>query len=174
MRGYVRAAVSDPRVTMTVEVRPSDDPERVAEAVTALFPELQPPELPHSGFPGLEEAHIWRFEEIDLSAFLEQIEKQRIMDTALDAMALGLSADSTQFSLSRQAALAGKVAFVLPGERALGGTMRVELEGPELAAWIEQVTWHPGRREVPRSISDEVAMRPDGEVTEWFDVEPEY
>jgi predicted RNA binding protein with dsRBD fold (UPF0201 family) len=122
----------------------------------------------------LEEAHIWRFEEIDLSAFLEQIEKQRIMDTALDAMALDLSADSTQFSLSRQAALAGKVAFVLPGERALGGTMRVELEGPELAAWIEQVTWHPGRREVPRSISDEVAMRPDGEVTEWFDVEPEY
>ena len=185
MRRLVRAAMSDPRATLTVAVRPSDDPERVAEAVNALFPDLQPPELPGLGFPGMENSHIWKVEEVDLRPFLERIEKQRIMDTALDAMALGLtssnsetndatsSADSTKFSLSRQAALAGKVAFVLPGERALGGTMEVELEGAGLAEWIEQVTWHPGRREIPRSISDDVAMRADGEVTEWFDEEPQ-
>jgi predicted RNA binding protein with dsRBD fold (UPF0201 family) len=165
--------MSDPRATLTVEVRPSDDPERVAEAVNALFPDLQPPELPELGFPGMENSHIWRVEGVELGTFLEQVEKQRIMDTALDAMALEMGSNITHFSLSRQAALAGKVAFVLPGERALGGTMQVELEGHDLAAWIEQVTWHPGRREVPRSISDDVAMRPDGEVTEWFDPEPE-
>nr|AIF21297.1 hypothetical protein [uncultured marine group II/III euryarchaeote KM3_99_A09] len=186
MRRFVRAAMSDPRATLTVAVRPSDDPERVAEAVNALFPDLEPPDLPELRFPGMDDSHIWQVEGVDLRPFLEQIEKQRIMDTALDAMALDLTSsnnsandetvrsDTTKFSLSRQAALAGKVAFVLPGERALGGTMKVGLEGAGLAEWIEKVTWHPGRREIPRSISDDVAMRADGEVTEWFDEEPQY
>ena len=110
-------------------------------------------------------------QEVDLDHLQERLQEQRICDTALDAMAFALDADgqSTCFSISRQAALAGKVAFVLPGERVLGGTFEVSIAGEGLAEWIEQFTWHPGRGSVPRNVADEVAMRSDGSVREWFD-----
>ena len=68
-----------------------------------------------------------------------------------------------------QAALAGKVAFVLNDEKSLGGTIDITLRGDNLAAWIEESTWHEGRIEYPRSLSDDWSMHKDGEVSEWVD-----
>ena len=53
--------------------------------------------------------------------FLELLGGQRILDTALDAMSLNIHGDSTTFLISRQAALSGKVAFVLETEQTVGG-----------------------------------------------------
>ncbi len=103
-----------------------------------------------------------------LDTLLEVVRNQRILDTALDAMSLELDRGSTGFSLSRQAALAGKVSFVVK-DRANGGEMRVGLTGEGLAAWLEQQTWHAGRDSVPRSVGDELTMASDGEPVEWFD-----
>ena len=82
------------------------------------------------------------------------------------------TADSTQYTtsflISRQAALMGKVAFVLESERTVGGVINVLMESPDLTLWLQEATWHPGRRDVP-SVGDELSMRADGAVTEWFD-----
>ena len=39
----------------------------------------------------------------------------------------------------------------------------------DLVEWIQEATWHSGRRDVPRVVGDELSMRSDGGVTEWFD-----
>lgn len=103
-----------------------------------------------------------------LDTLLKAIRNQRILDTALDAMTLELDGDSTGFSLSRQAALAGKASFVI-GNRGIGGEMRIGLTGDDLADWLEQQTWHAGRDSIPRSVGDELSMDDGGEPVEWFD-----
>jgi predicted RNA binding protein with dsRBD fold (UPF0201 family) len=103
-----------------------------------------------------------------LDTLLKAIRKQRILDTALDAMTLELDGGSTGFSLSRQAALTGKVSFVIE-DRAMGGEMRIGLTGEDLAGWLEKQTWHTGRDSLPRSVGDGLAMDGDGEPVEWFD-----
>ena len=62
-----------------------------------------------------------------------------------------------------------KVAFVLESERTVGGVIEVTMHSEDLPSWLQESTWHPGRREIPRSVGDDVSMRPDGTVTEWFD-----
>jgi predicted RNA binding protein with dsRBD fold (UPF0201 family) len=99
---------------------------------------------------------------------LNQAEKNRILDTAFDAMTQDLEDDTTTFSLSRQAAFVGKVAFVTD-ERPFGGIMDVSLSGEELGLWLEQQTWHEGRHSIPRTAGDDLAMHDDGMPTEWFD-----
>jgi hypothetical protein len=93
---------------------------------------------------------------------------QRILDTALDAMTMNLEFDTTVFDLSRQAAMAGKVAFALEDVN-LGGKLTVSLSGDDLELWIEQQTWHEGRNEIPRSAGDDLSMRRSGFPVEWFD-----
>ena len=83
-------------------------------------------------------------------------------------MTQDLEDDTTTFSLSRQAAFVGKVAFVTD-ERPFGGIMDVSLSGEELGLWLEQQTWHEGRHSIPRTAGDDLAMHDDGMPTEWFD-----
>ena len=61
----------------------------------------------------------WEFKDVSLGAFLQQLHEQRILDTALDAMSMNIDGDSTTFHVSRQAAVAGKVAFPIPGDEPL-------------------------------------------------------
>ena len=82
-------------------------------------------------------------------------------------MSENLQDDTTIFHISRQAALAGKVAFPLPGESPLGGVITIEIEGTELADWIEAATWHSGRDTIPRRVGDDYSMRGDGEAITW-------
>lgn len=107
--------------------------------------------------------------ELDLAAsaiehLVARCAELRILDTALDAMALRLRGERTTFRLSRAAAWAGKVAFVLPGEVEASGTLELELEGERLGDWLEHITWHSGREAVPRSVGDDLAMDGQGEA----------
>lgn len=161
--------MSSPYAVVCTTIRPSDHAQSVANSLSTLFPELEPPEFNENEFPVTNKGEEWKFEEVDLSKFLSRISELRILDTALDAMGANLYDNETIFSLSRQAALAGKVAFVLNNEKSLGGTIDVTLRGDNLASWIEDSTWHEGRTEYPRSLSDDWSMHKDGEVSEWVD-----
>lgn len=161
--------MKQPDISISTTYRPSDDPEMVAESLLTIFPELEIPISEDNSFPITNNEVDWRFEGVDLTAYLNRITELRILDTALDAMSSNLHQDETIFSISRQAALANKVAFVIVGEKSLGGTIEITLKGEGLAAWLEEATWHEGRIEIPRAVSDEYAMRRDGKVTEWFD-----
>ena len=92
----------------------------------------------------------------------------RVLDTALDAMAMHSDDEGTVFSLSRQSASIGKVSFVLEGSP-LGGTMEITLTGRDIVIWLEQATWHNGREIVPREVGDELAMNETGDASEWFE-----
>ena len=161
-------------VTASVEagLAPTDDAVLVRNALLELFPSSELPDVePRPVFPISETTGVLYARNVELTRLQERLQEQRICDTALDTMAFALDEDgqSTCFSISRQAALAGKVAFVLPGERVLGGTFEVSISGEGLAEWIEEFTWHPGRGSVPRNVADEVAMRSDGSSRDWFD-----
>ena len=47
--------------------------------------------------------------------------------------------------------------------------MEVSLQGEDLGLWLEQVTWHEGRNNIPRSLGDDLSMDEDGTPVEWFD-----
>ena len=143
--------MDEPHAIVETTIQPFHDQSKVSEALVALFPTLSPLDVKIEVFPTTQEEQQWTFDNVDLTNFLDSISKQRILDTALDAMGANLHNDNTIFSLSRQAASAGKVAFVLNDEKTLGGTFEVTLSGNNLAAWIEEATWHQGRVDFPRS-----------------------
>jgi predicted RNA binding protein with dsRBD fold (UPF0201 family) len=107
-------------------------------------------------------------QDLSMNEFLLLLHKQQILDTALDSMSRELSSDKTHFEILRQAAISGKIAFNIPGEKPLGGLIKISLEGNNLKDWIEAATWHKGRDSIPRSIDDELAMDKSGEATTWI------
>jgi len=145
----------------------ADDPNKVADAVHALFPEFPlPGEVVEPEF-GAASNHVWEAEHVSLGHFLSMLHTQRILDTSLDAMGRHRNGDTTVFKMARQAALSSKVAFPLPGEAPLGGVIQVTLTSPNLMDWLHAATWHKGRDSVPRSLDDERSMAKDGEASTW-------
>ena len=158
-----------PLVSVSTVVQPYEDATKVVESVKAVFPDWVPDRIPeNAAFPNSREGVLITGSTESLDTLLETARNQRILDTALDAMTMELEGNSTGFTLSRQAALAGKVSFVID-ERAIGGEMRIGLTGENLAVWLEEQTWHAGRNSIPRSVGDDLAMSDDGEPVEWFD-----
>ena len=159
----------DPTISVSTVVRPHEDPRRVTESVQALFPDWNPESVPDAQcFPNSKGEVELKGTSDSLDVVLKIVREQRVLDTALDAMAMSLVGESTAFSLSRQSALTGKVSFVLDGDP-LGGMMEVVVEGRDLGLWLEQQTWHGGRDSIPRSTGDELAMTGEGYPSEWFD-----
>ena len=167
-----------PHVSVSTCVFAHEVGSRCVDAVLKIFPDFSVENMPQDAdFPVKREAIDLVCEGVSPDRFLELLAEQRILDTALDAISLnlreGVSGDgpttTTSFLISRQAALSGKVAFVLESEQTVGGVIEVELVGEDLADWIQEATWHSGRRDVPREVGDDLSMRSDGRVTEWFD-----
>ena len=156
-------------ISVSTVVQPHEDPNRVVEAVKVMFPDWNPDVGPsNTDFPNKRPAVMMTGSSESLDTLLEATRSQRILDTALDAMTMELDGESTGFSLSRQAALAGKASFVI-SERVMGGEIRVGLTREGLASWLEKQTWHAGRDSVPRRVGDGLSMSDDGEPVEWFD-----
>ena len=82
-------------------------------------------------------------------------------------MSANLDETGTVFHISRQAAMAGKVAFPLQGVEPLGGVITIEIDGQNLGDWLEAATWHNGRENIPRRIGDEFTMDDSGEAVTW-------
>ena len=152
-------------VTLRTEVRPGDDATNITIAIHSLFPDATVEEFQAEEFPSLRRKEIV-CNHLCFDVFLEQLRKQAILDTAMDAMGQNLNGNQTQFEISRLAAFAGKIAFVYD-DAPLGGSIAIQLKGIGLRDWIEASTWHSGRQNVPRQLHDEDAMDRSGEASTW-------
>ena len=158
----------EPVIIVSSIVRSHEDPIKVVESVRSIFPEWDPDNaLENSDFPIRRNSEEISGSVDSLDNLLSILRENRVLDTALDAMAMRADEEGTVFSLSRQSASIGKVSFNL-GDNPLGGTMEVSLSGPDIILWLEQATWHKGRDDVPREVGDEFAMSETGEASEWF------
>jgi len=153
-------------VVVSTKLVAADVPELVIDSVLKIFPDFKCGLPDRPSFP-TEQNDLIASEEISLATFLEAIYNQSILDTALDYMSANLDVNGTVFQISRQAALAGKVAFPLPDDNPLGGVITVEIEGDNLGDWLEAATWHSGRENIPRRIGDEFTMNSDGDAVTW-------
>ena len=152
-------------VSLRTVIRPGDDASNVSVAIHSLFPDAMVGELPNQSFPN-QDYHKIECNHLSFETFLEQLRKQAILDTAMDAMGIHLEGNQTIFNISRLAAYAGKIAFTYE-EEPLGGTFEIRLEGVGLSDWIEACTWHKGRQNVPRQLHDDSAMDSTGEASTW-------
>ncbi len=144
----------------------ADEPELVLESILAIFPDFTCGLPTKPQFPSEQDDNL-ASDGVSLGNFLELIHRQYILDTALDFMSKDLDNTGTIFHISRQAALAGKVAFPLLGESPLGGVITIEIGGENLEDWLEAATWHSGRDNIPRRIGDEFTMDEKGEAVTW-------
>ena len=152
-------------VTLRTVLRPGDDGKNVSDAILRFFPDTVVEEIPAQTFPTNQMIHI-ECKHLSFEIFLEQLRKQAILDTAMDAMGRNLNEQKTKFQISRLAAFAGKIAFAFD-DAPLGGCFDITLEGVGLSDWIEACTWHQGRQTVPRQLHDESAMDATGEASTW-------
>ena len=158
-----------PEITVSSIVNTHEDIALVEKSIRMIFPDWEPNFiLQEDSFPVTRDEIRLSGKSKSLSGIIEFCRTNRILDTAFDAMTINLEQDYTNFHLSRQAAFAGKVAFVMD-EVPLGGVMEISLEGEGLGLWLEQITWHEGRNSVPRTLGDELTMDEDGSPVEWFD-----
>ena len=149
-------------------VRSHDDPDKVKDSVTSIFPDWEPSNFPEkSSFPVTRNSEVISAEIESIDGLLSILRENRVLDTALDAMAMNAHEGGTVFYLSRQSASIGKVSFILEGN-ALGGLIEVTLDGTDIEMWLEQQTWHVGRESIPREVGDEYSMYSDGDASEWF------
>ena len=101
-------------IEISTVLYPHEDPARVVESVRELFPDWMPNAEPeNSAFPQRRLAVVLEGVSDSIETLLESARDQRILDTALDAMSMRLEGDYTEFSISRQASMAGKLSFVL-------------------------------------------------------------
>ena len=153
--------------TVVTVLSGADSPRRVLQAIHSFFPEANVDSMPKEPSFGSAVDELWSFEGLPMQTFLAALHEQRILDTALDFMSRDIVEDSTEFTISRQAAIVEKISFPIPGKEPVGGVITVRLQGSGLKEWLEAATWHKGRDAVPRGIKDENAMGADGEAVTW-------
>lgn len=157
-----------PRVRISTRVGAHESSTSVIDAIKNLFPDFVcENELKDSTFPRDKSWIELQGEGGSMNTFLQALRDQRILDTGMDAMTMDSTNHSTLFRLSRQAAIVGKVGFILEGEASFGGHFEVMLEDNNLLEWIEKSTFHEGRNHVPRSVGDGYGMEMDGTSREW-------
>ena len=155
---------------LKAKLNPVDSKDLVIMAIKEIFPNAKIPELKENTktFPIRDDIECLTIKDIDFDYFFECIHANKIADTALDCMSQNIENETSHFRISRQAALAGKISFVLENEYPLGGWFELSVKSTNIIAWIEEMTWHSGRDEVPRTVDDELKMRRDGVPQDWF------
>ena len=115
-------------VTVSCPVYPSEDPDKVRDALLKIFP---------TGEFAMDGNRMKG--EGDLDNFSSLIRRQRILDTTRSQMlkGMGRSTRRTRFNLNKQVATVGKVSFV--DYRTALGVIEVTVEDDDLAALIDRV-----------------------------------
>jgi predicted RNA binding protein with dsRBD fold (UPF0201 family) len=117
-------------VEVTAPVYDTEVTDRVADAITAIFPTAEP-ELQHGELTAT--VH-------DVEHFSELLHRQEILDTARGIFFDTRQGDGFSFQLKKQAAFGGVVNFVAdePGE--LGAiSVRVRVEDPTVEEFIDHI-----------------------------------
>jgi len=114
-------------VSLSCPVFPSEDPERVRQAVLNIFPsaDLVLSDGVLSGDAG------------SIDHFSTQIRRQRILDTMRSMLIKGRKGESSMLNINKQAAYAGKISFV--EERTILGTIKVIFRSDDIMAFIESL-----------------------------------
>lgn len=117
-------------VEVVAPVRPTEDPERVAEAVHNLFPRA---DVEPADGELIARTH-------SLERLSESLSRQRILETARSRLLDSIEGDTISFTLDKQAAAAGVANFGLerPGELGdLAVAIRVREPDPvRLVEWL--------------------------------------
>jgi predicted RNA binding protein with dsRBD fold (UPF0201 family) len=115
---------------ITAPVYDTEVQDRVAEAITALFPEADPA-VRHGELTATVHS---------LAEFSEQLHRQAILDTARGVFFDNQTGDGFSFRLKKQAAFQGLVNFVVdePGELGVIA-VRVHVEEPTVEEVIDHI-----------------------------------
>ena len=113
-------------VFISCPVYPSEDPEKVREAILNIFPDASL-ERTEEGFRG----------EASTSRFYDLIRKQKILDSTRSTMHKGVRGSRIVLHLNKQVAVVGKVSFTEP--KTILGTMIVTIECDDPEETIDQI-----------------------------------
>jgi predicted RNA binding protein with dsRBD fold (UPF0201 family) len=119
-----------PDIRLVVRCFPTEDRERVLEAVTRLFPDA----VAEGDDPIVARAN-------GLETFAEQLAKQRIRAAARKVLLRGVCEGETRFRLNKQVAFVGKVSFS-EEEHALGD-IDVVMSAEDIIAVIDSIAPRP-------------------------------
>lgn len=118
-------------VEAVAPVYPTEDADRVRQAILALFPNAD-----------VEEGHgelIGRAHSVDRLG--EMLADQRILETARGELLGGIEGDTVSFSVKKQAASAGVVNFALDEPAELGDiAVSIRVERPTPRRFVEDLT----------------------------------
>lgn len=115
------------KISIRCPVNPSEDPEKVREAVLSIFPDAEI-ESKDGGFEGTAPT---------LDHFSKQIRKQRILDATRGVLLKGRHGDRTRMLLNKQVATVGKISFA-DRNPVLGG-IEVTIQDDDIEALIDRV-----------------------------------
>lgn len=117
-------------IQITAPVYETELTERVAEAITTLFPEAEP-----------EEQHgELRATVQGLDHFSDLLHRQEILDTARSIFFENQRGESFSFRLKKQAALVGRVNFAVENPGELGTiSVQVRVDEPDVEQYIDHV-----------------------------------
>lgn len=117
-------------VEVTAPVYPTELSDRVADAITTLFPEAEIEERPGE--------LVARTTSVDRLA--ERLREQAIVDTARDEFRRSVEGDTFAFRLKKQAATEGVVNFAVGGPAELGDLhVRVRVREPSAERFIDDL-----------------------------------
>ena len=113
-------------VMIECQVNPSEDPEKVAEAVLSIFPDA---ELEETG-KGLKGT-------ASIDHFSKLIRKQKILDATRGVMIKNRRGDRTWVNLNKQVATVGKVSFA--DKNPVLGAIEVCVQDEDIEGLIDRV-----------------------------------
>jgi predicted RNA binding protein with dsRBD fold (UPF0201 family) len=117
-------------VEVTAPRYPTELPDRVEQAITALFPEA---EVEERTGELVGRAHA-------MDHFAERLREQAIVDTAREVFRRNVEGDAFAFTLKKQAAYEGVVNFAVGNPDELGDLhVRVSVEAPSVAGFIDRL-----------------------------------
>ncbi|MDR2698812.1 MAG: hypothetical protein LBB30_03970 [Candidatus Methanoplasma sp.] len=121
-------------VLVSCPVCPSEDPEKVRDAVLNIFPNTSL-ERTDRGFEG----------EAGTDRFCDLVRKQKILDSTRSMMFKGIRGRTITIHLNKQVAVVGKISFTEP--RTILGTLAVTFDSDEPEALIDKIA--------PRTVDGE-------------------
>jgi predicted RNA binding protein with dsRBD fold (UPF0201 family) len=125
-------------VMAKAKVFPTEDPAKVRQALLNLFP----------GADLEEDVDGMSASTSDLSHFMEQVRRQRILDAMRATLLRGVEADRSTFCLNKQAAFVGKISMV-EGKVPLGAII-VTIQDEDLGSLIDRLAPNTIDGEEPR------------------------
>jgi predicted RNA binding protein with dsRBD fold (UPF0201 family) len=117
-------------VRIVAPVRDTEVPDRVADAVTNLFPEA---DVEHEAGRVIAEAH-------SMERFSERLHEQEILDTARREFFRRADDDGFSFALKKQAAFKSVINFAVGNPDELGDVeVHVTVRSPSVEAYVDAV-----------------------------------